>query len=152
MIEQEEKRKPGRPPTPKPVDFEALSEPGKILHLYENGYTDAAVCRGLEMSKEEFDERYKDSEEFKRWISYGRTLCQAWWEDKYRDSAEGAKLNAPMVNFAMKNLFGWAEKSETTTTELSQIADMSRDEAMQKLRELGPKVADILEMKAKKAS
>jgi hypothetical protein len=147
----EEKRGPGRPKKEVEKDFNDLSEPEKILHLYERGYTDAAICRGLEMSKEEFDERYKSDAEFARWISFGRTMCQAWWEDKYRDSAEGAKLNAPMVNFAMKNLFGWAEKSETTNTDISQIGDMSRDEAMQKLRELGPKIADIIEMRPKKA-
>ena len=147
----DEKRGPGRPPKPKEKTWDELSEPEKILSLYNDGYTDSAVCRGLEMSKEEFDERYKKDDDFKRWISFGRTLCQAWWEDKYRDSANGAKLNAPMVNFAMKNLFGWAEKSETTNRDLFDVEGMSRDEAMQKLRELGPKVAEIIEMRPKKA-
>lgn len=146
------KRGPGRPPKEKEISLEEMSEPQKILHLYSEGYTDAAVCRGLEMSKEEFDEKCKKEDDFKRWISFGRTLCQAWWEDKYRDSANGAKLNAPMVNFAMKNLFGWAEKSETTSTDLLQIEGLSRDEAMQKLRDLGPKVVDLLEMRPKKTA
>jgi len=146
----EEKRGPGRPKKEVEKDFNDLSEPEMILYLYKNGWTDSQVCGDLQMTKEEFDERFKTDTEFARWISYGRMLCRAWWENKYRDSAEGAKLNAPMVNFAMKNLFGWAEKSETTNTDIAQIGDMSRDEAMQKLRELGPKIADIIEMRPKK--
>jgi len=150
MIEQE-KRGPGRPKKEVEKDFNDLSEPEMILYLYKNGWTDSQVCGDLQMTKEEFDERFKTDTEFARWISYGRMLCRAWWENKYRDSAEGVKLNAPMVNFAMKNLFGWAEKSEMALDDLRLIEGLSRDEAEQKLREMGPRIADIIDLRPKKA-
>lgn len=146
----EEKRGPGRPRNPTPVEFDALSEPEKILYTYKDGGFDSAVCRAIEISKEEFDDRYENDETFKRIVSFGRTICQAWWEEKYREAANGnGKLNASMLNFAMKNMFGWAEKSETTNNDLLSIEGLSRDEAMQKLRQLGPNVIELLEARKK---
>lgn len=146
----EEKRGPGRPKKEVEVQFDDLSEELKILYTYKDGQFDAAVCRAIELSKEEFDARCKEDHGFKRLISFGRTLCQAWWEDKYREAANGnGKINASMVNFAMKNVFGWAEKTETTNSDLLAIEGMSRDEAMQKLRELGPNIINLLEAKNK---
>lgn len=145
----DEKKPVGRPPKPKEIAFDDLSEDEKVLSTYMDGGFDSAVCKAIEVSKEEFDDRCKADLHFKRVVSYGRTLCQAWWESKYRDSANGAKLNAPMVNFAMKNFFGWAEKSEVTSNDLAQIEGMSRDEAIQKIRSLMPGVTSILEGKKK---
>lgn len=152
ILGAEEKKKPGRPAKPVDVDFSLLSEPEKILLTYNDGKFDASVCKAIEISKEEFDERFKADDKFQRLISYGRTLCQSWWEDKYRQAAQGdgTKLNASMINFAMKNFFGWAEKSETTNTDYMNIDGMTRDEATQKLRELGPNIIEILSAKGKK--
>lgn len=147
----EEKRGPGRPKKQVPVAFDHLSEPEKILKTYMDGGFDSAVCRAIEVSKEEFDERYANDGAFRRLISFGRTICQAWWEDKYREAARGnGKLNASMLNFAMKNFFGWAEKSETTNNDILNIEGLSRDEVMQKLRTLGPNIIDLIDVKQRK--
>lgn len=144
----EEKRGPGRPKKQVPVDFENLSEAEKVLKTYMEGGFDSAVCRAIELSKEEFGERFKDDEGFRRLVSFGRTICQAWWEEKYREAANGNnRLNASMLNFAMKNMFGWAEKSETTNNDILNIEGMTRDEALQKLRQLGPNIIDLIEVK-----
>jgi hypothetical protein len=145
----ENKKKRGRPPKPVEKDFDSLSEPEKILHTYSEGRFDSAVCRVIEISKEEFDERCKEDAGFKRLISFGRTLCRAWWEDRYQAAAAGEKIaSAAMVNLAMKNMFGWAEKSETENKDLLNIEGLSREETMQKIRDLGPNILELVKGKA----
>ncbi len=152
MLEGKEKRGPGRPKKEVPVDFKDLPEPQKILLTYNDGHSDHAVCRAIEISKEEFDERCKEDAGFKRLISYGRTLCQAWWEDRYREAAKGGKIPASsMVNLYMKNAFGWAEKTETDNRDTLGIEGLTRDEALQKLREHGPNILSLIEMRDKAA-
>lgn len=152
ILDPEEKRGPGRPKKAVEIEFESLSEDEKILFSYRDGKFDAGVCAAIEITKEEFDERFKDDDRFRRLISFGRTLCQAVWEEAYNEARKGGNFKAAtMINFAMKNMFGWAEKTETTNNDILNIEGMTRDEALQKLRELGPNIIDILEAKKKTA-
>ena len=142
-------KKAGRPA--KEVDFDDLPLGERVLLLYSEGKTDSVVCAEMQISKEEFDQHIKEDEGFARIVSYGRTLCQAWWEDKYRLAARGEKNpNGAMVNFAMKNLFGWAEKTETTNSDLLSIEGMSRDEALEQIRKILPSITDIAEARERK--
>lgn len=151
LEDTEPKRGPGRPKKPQPVDFKDLSEPEQVLLTYNDGYGDHAVCRAIQVSKEEFDQRCKDDSAFARLVSYGRTLCEAWWQDRFRDAALGGKIPASsMVNLYMKNVFGWAEKSETDNRDIFGIEGLTRDEAAAKLRELGPNIISLMEMKEQK--
>lgn len=144
----EEKRGPGRPKKEVEKTWDEMSEAEQILHTYNDGGFDAAVCAAIQVSKEEFDDRIKTDEDFKRIISFGRTLCQARWESAYNEARKGGVFkSATMINFAMKNMFGWAEKSETTNSDLLSIEGMSRDEVEQKLRDLGPNVFELINRK-----
>jgi hypothetical protein len=148
-----EKRGPGRPKKEVPKAFNELSEPEQVILTYNDGHGDSAVCRALQISKEEFDERVKEDAAFARLVSFGRTLCRAWWEDRFRAAAMGEKISASsMVNLYMKNVFGWAEKSETDNRDLLGIEGLTRDEALQKLRELGPNIIDLVQMKEQRAA
>ena len=143
--------KRGRPAKPKDVEFDSLSENEKILFTYNEGKFDSSVCKAIEISKEEFDERLKNDDKFRRVVSFGRTLCQAWWEEKYVFAATGGKIPAAtMVNFAMKNMFGWAEKTETTNNDIFNIEGLTRDEALQKLRDYGPNILSLIEGREKR--
>lgn len=147
-----EKKKRGRPPKQVEKDFADLSEPEKILFTYNRGQFDSAVCRAIEISKEEFDERCKEDSGFQRLISFGRTLCRAWWEDRYQAAAAGEKIaSAAMVNLAMKNMFGWAEKSETDNKDILNIEGLTREETMQRIRDLGPNILELVRGKEAKA-
>lgn len=142
-------KKPGRPA--KEVEFGDLPLGERILLLYADGKPDSVVCAELQISKEEFDQYIAEDDNFKRIVSYGRTLCQAWWEERYRLAAGGAKNpNGAMVNFAMKNLFGWAEKTETTNSDLLAIDGLTRDEALEQIRKLLPGITDIAEARERK--
>lgn len=146
------KRGPGRPPKEREVPFDELPEEEQILLTYADGKFDAGVCAAVNLTKEEFDERMKKDDVFKRLISFGRMVCQAKWEDAYNEARKGnGKLNASMINFAMKNMFGWAEKTETTNSDLLAIEGLTRDEALTEIRRLLPGITDIAEARAKKA-
>lgn len=142
-------KKAGRPA--KDIEFEDLPLRERILLLYSEGRLDSAVCNEIQMSKEEFADLIKEDEAFSRLVSFGRTVCQAWWEEKYRLAATGEKNpNGSMVNFAMKNLFGWAEKTETTNSDQLMIEGLSRDEALEQIRKLLPNIVDIAEARERK--
>ena len=152
LSDDEPQARRGRPPKEKEKPFDELSENEKILHTYVQGNFDSSVCKAIQISKEEFDQRLKDDSRFQRVVSFGRTLCQAWWEEKYVGAARGEKVPAAtMVNFAMKNMFGWAEKTETTNNDFLNIDGLTRDEALTKLRELGPNIIDLMEARERKA-
>lgn len=137
-------KSPGRPKSE--VPFEDLPLGERILALYADGKFDAAVCGECDLTKEEFDARLADDADFKRLVSFGRTLCQATWEEAYNKARRGEKNpNGAMLNFAMKNMFGWAEKTETTNTDLAMIEGMGRDEALETIRKLLPGITDIAE-------
>src|SRR5690348_4144497 len=94
IIMEDEAPRRGRPPKEKEKSFDELSEDEKILHTYVQGNFDSSVCKAIQISKEEFDQRLKDDSHFQRVVSFGRTLCQAWWEEKYVGAAAGAKVPA----------------------------------------------------------
>ena len=142
-------KKPGRPA--REVEFEDLPLGERVLALYADGRLDSAVCAEIQMSKEEFADLVKEDKDFSRLVSFGRTLSQAWWEEKYRLAATGEKNpNGAMVNFAMKNLFGWAEKTETTNSDQLMIDGLSRDDALEQIRKLLPNIVDIAEARERK--
>lgn len=142
-------KRPGRPA--KETEFDDLPLGERILQLYADGKFDSGVCAECQITKEEFDEQLANSPEFKRLVSFGRTLCQAVWEEAYNKARKGEKNpNGAMVNFAMKNMFGWAEKTETTNSDLLAIEGLSRDEALEQIRKLLPNIADIAEARERK--
>lgn len=140
------KPKPGRPKNEEEVPFEQMTEAAQVLYLYADGKFDAGVCAELNLTKEEFEQRINDDKGFKRLISFGRTVCQAVWEEAFNEARKGGKVPAAtMVNFAMKNMFGWAEKTETTSNDLALIAGLSKDEALEQIRKLLPSLSNIAE-------
>lgn len=142
-------KSPGRPKNE--VPFEDLPLGERILLLYADGKFDAQVCAECELTKEEFEELLQGDKEFKRLISFGRTICQGVWEEAYNKARRGEKNpNGAMLNFAMKNMFGWAEKTETTNTDLAMIENMSRDEALETIRKMLPGITDIAEARERK--
>lgn len=150
LTDDDPQPKRGRPPKLKDIDFDSLSEDEKILFTYNEGKFDSSVCKAIQISKEEFDERLKNDDHFRRVISFGRTLCQAKWEESYTRAMQGEVFkSATMINFAMKNMFGWAEKTETTNNDIWNIEGLTRDEALQKLRELGPNIINLMEARQK---
>lgn len=151
ILDPNKKPKPGRPKNEQEIPFDQMTESAQILHLYNDGKFDSGVCAGVGISKDTFNRRIDEDEQFKELISFGRTLCQAQWEEAFNIARKGGKIPAAtMVNFAMKNMFGWAEKTETTNSDLLQIEGLTREEAMEKIQKLLPSIVNIAEAREKK--
>lgn len=151
LIDPAKKPKPGRPKNEQEIPFDQMTQAAQIIYLYADGKFDSGVCAELQMTKEEFQQRIDDDPAFKRLVSFGRTVCQAVWEEAYNVARKGGKMPAAtMVNFAMKNMFGWAEKTETTNNDMLAIDGLSQPEALDKIRKLLPSIIDIAEAREKK--
>ena len=79
------------------MDFNELDEKRRILFLYSEGAGDAEICKALNISKEDFDERSKNNAVFRKLISFGRTIALAWWEEKLRKVSFGEEKGNPAV-------------------------------------------------------
>ena len=130
------------------MDFNELDEKRRILFLYGEGAGDAEICKALNISKEDFDERSKNDAVFRKLISFGRTIALAWWEEKLRKVSFGEeKGNPAVIKLVMQNRYGWTERSETDNKSLFHVDGMTLDEAKQELRKLAPTLSNILEDK-----
>ena len=108
----------------------------------------AEICKALNISKEDFDERSKNDAVFRKLISFGRTIALAWWEEKLRKVSFGEeKGNPAVIKLVMQNRYGWTERSETDNKSLFHVDGMTLDEAKQELRKLAPTLSNILEDK-----
>lgn len=132
-------------------DFDRLNENEKVLYLYSEGAGDAEICRGIELSKEDFDQRFKSDPKFAKLVSFGRTIALAWWEEKLREISIGKQPgNAAVIKMIMQNRYGWSDKSETDSKSALTVEAMTLDEAKQKLREIAPALTKIIEEKQSK--
>ena len=61
---------------------------------------------------------------FAQLVEYGRTLSQAFWESQYRKNLNNKNFNTALLNFYMKNKFGWADKTETTNSNENVNTDL----------------------------
>lgn len=166
-----DKKGPGRPKKEEAKDFSELSDIEILLHTYNGGGSDSKVCKELQITKEDFDERYKTDLTFQAAVDYGRVLELSWFEEACQFGVgmmpakdpfnkfiieEGkvrykeVKLQAPLIALTMKNRFGWAEKAETTNKDIFGVEGLTKEEAEQQLRDLGVNITDIMEAKKKK--
>lgn len=132
------------------IDFSALSENEQVLYLYSEGGGDAEICKALQISKEEFDEKHKSDSHFRKLISFGRTLALAFWEELIRELAQAKRkgeINA--IKLIMQNRYGWSEKSTTENKGAFSIENMTKDQVEQELRKFAPTIANIMEQKQK---
>lgn len=99
------------------IDLSNSSDWAPILvKEYGDGASDIEVCDALKISKKEFDRSYSQVPIFKELVDIGRLSMEAWWIRFGRKSLTDKNINTTLWMFNMKNRFGWAEKSETTTS------------------------------------
>jgi hypothetical protein len=88
----------------------------EVLALYEEGGSDVEACKILGVTQTKFDQLYADIPAFASLIDHGRTISKAWWYKMGRKALSDKGFNSTVYNFAMKNLYGWADKVQTTDT------------------------------------
>jgi len=116
----------------------------EVLDLYEQGASDVEICKLLGITRSRFDRMYADSEAFANLIDHGRTIAHAWYMETLRKSFTKQGFNTALFNFAMKNMYGWKDKVETSQDGTGDIsADQLRSEfssLVKKLQEKDPEL------------
>lgn len=124
---------------------ETQSKWDDLLLLYQEGASDVEICKLLKLTQPKFDKLYAESEAFAAIIDWGRTLSTAWWYQTLRTNIKNKAFNTVLFNFAMKNLHGWADKVESTsTTDEGKSADKLRSELQALVKKLEDKDPGIV--------
>lgn len=115
-----------------------------VLDLYEQGASDIEICKLLGVTRSRFDKMYSESEAFANLVDHGRTVAQAWYMETMRKHFTKPGFNTALFNFAMKNMYGWKDKVETSQDGTGDIsADQLRSEfasLVKKLQEKDPEL------------
>lgn len=133
--------------------------PKILIDEYREGASDVEVCDALGITMAYFNDMYKNVEEFKELVDIGRLAQTAWWYRTGRKNLQNKSFNNTVWMFNMKNRFGWAEKSESTTTtvpEDQKTLDEMKQDVMAKipgiLKRLGVELKDaqVLDLEKKR--
>jgi hypothetical protein len=88
----------------------------QIIDLYTDGASDAEVAAELKVTLKEFYKQMGENQVFAQIVDFGRTLSLAFWERLARKNVTNKQFNSPLFAFYMKNRHGWADKTETIST------------------------------------
>ncbi len=83
--------------------------------LYSEGASDVEVAKLFEITEKAFEKLYSENSKFAAFVDTGRTLAKAWYMEKLRKNVGNKDFNTTLFNFAMKNKYSWADRTETTT-------------------------------------
>lgn len=117
-----------------------------LIQEYEEGADDVEVCAALRLSREDFDNYYKDNAAFRELVDIGRMASSAWWRRTARKAIFRKDFNTAVWSFTMKNRFGWAEKSESVNSDVpnqQKNVDELRNEILARLPELSVKLGAV---------
>ena len=127
-----------------------LSEqtPSKLdacLDLCREGAGDVEIAEQLSLTMKQFRGRCESNEAFRTFVDKGSTIAQAWWWRQGRTNLKNKNFLHGMWAFNMKNRYGWAEKTDTTTTgELDLDINQMQRQLSQALKELGKKSPELV--------
>lgn len=116
-----------------------------VVAAYENGASDPEVLRIMRITQGLFDKYYDELPAFKDIVDLGRVMAKAWWLEQGRLNINNTKFNTTLWAFHMKNLYGWADKTENVNTnenfenlDLNQIEGLLRKKLPQVYKTLKP--------------
>jgi len=114
----------------------------ELRDLYAQGADDTEVAAALRLPIKEFHKRVADDELFAQLVQFGRQTAKAWWMKVARKAVQGGANGGFNYWWAvMRNQYGWSDKAEQT--EGKPVQQLTRDELLNKLAELGNKVKKV---------
>lgn len=132
----------------KVVDISSARTPDwqQIKAIYEEGGGDPEVARALNITMKKFYELVEDVEAFAEFVELGRTMSMAWWYEKGRTGLFADKFNSALYNFNMKNRFGWADKTDISSSDKGVPAsdDQLKSQFIQAVKRLAQKNPELL--------
>jgi len=120
-----------------------------VVAAYEGGASDPEILKIMRVTQSTFDNYYDTVPAFKEVVDLGRAMAKAWWLEQGRLNIHNTKFNTTLWAFHMKNLYGWADKTETVNTnenydnmDLNQIESMLRKKLPGMYKMLKPEMTD----------
>jgi hypothetical protein len=124
------------------------NKPSKLdecMELYKEGAGDVEIADHLGLTLKAFRDLCDTRPEFREFVERGSTVAQAWWWRQGRKNLAAKGFNATMWAFNMKNRYGWAEKTDSTTSgDLDLSLDVVKRQLEQAMKELGKKNPELV--------
>ena len=109
------------------------------------GAGDVEIADHLGITMKKFNELCEENEAFRTFVERGSTTAQAWWWRQARSNLKNRAFMHSMWAFNMKNRYGWAEKTDTVSTNdgTMDIGSLQRqlDQALKDLQKKNPELA-----------
>ena len=103
------------------------------LAEYSGGASDSEVTSALQITQGEFANYCAEDENFATVVEYGREMAKAFWYRQARQNLNNPKFQTTLWYAVMKNRYGWAEKTASTSD--IPVSEKSDDELRAELRE-----------------
>lgn len=87
-----------------------------VVEAYEGGASDPEILKIMRVTQPTFDKYYDEVPAFREVVDLGRAMAKAWWMEQGRANISNTKFNTTLWAFHMKNLYGWADKTESVNT------------------------------------
>lgn len=123
---------------------EQTSKLDECMELYMEGAGDVEIADHLGITMKKFHELCEENEPFRVFVERGSTAAQAWWWRQSRVNLKNKNFMHGMWAFNMKNRYGWAEKTDSTTTgEVDMSLDSLQRQLTQALKDLNKKNPEL---------
>lgn len=113
----------------------------RVQEAYEAGANDIEIMEIMKLTPGKFREVYENNPNFRDAVDLGRVMSQAWWLKTGRKNLSNKTFNTSLWAFNMKNRFGWAEKTDNTNQDTTEL---TTEQMADKLHKMLPEVSSRL--------
>ena len=112
----------------------------EVIDLYKQGYTNVEVAEYLELTKRQFAQMCQTNPQFRELVERGNDIAEAWNMRQGRTNLENKDFNTVLYKARMGHLYGWADKIDQNTKQLSVNAEVTKEELVKRLQAYMPEL------------
>jgi hypothetical protein len=112
----------------------------EVIDLYKQGYTNVEVAEHLEMTKRQFAQLCQTNPAFRELVERGNDIAESWNMRQGRMNLENKDFNTTLYKARMGHLYGWADKIDQNTKQLSVSAEVSKEELIKRIQAYMPEL------------
>jgi len=105
----------------------------RVQEAYENGANDIEIMEIMKITQGKFRSMYENNQHFREAVDLGRVMSQAWWLKTGRKNLTNRTFNTSLWAFNMKNRFGWAEKTDNTNQDATELTTEQMADKLSKM-------------------